>query len=101
MWFTMINESFICEHCWKTVEKHPQWSARNHCNFCLYSKHLDDIFPWDRQSKCGGSMQPTWIDHKKNKGYMIIHTCLKCNKKMFNKVSDDDAFIEFVKRYNQ
>jgi len=45
MAFKMINESFICENCNKTIEKHPEGSARNHCPFCLYSKHMDKDFP--------------------------------------------------------
>jgi len=46
MWFKMINESFVCENCSKEILKHPEWSARNHCPFCLHSKHLDKDFPW-------------------------------------------------------
>jgi DNA-directed RNA polymerase subunit RPC12/RpoP len=41
----MINESFTCENCGKEIEKHPEGSARNHCPYCLSSKHLDDTFP--------------------------------------------------------
>lgn len=73
MAFIMINESFLCENCWKIIEKHPEGSARNHCPFCLYSKHLDDLFPWDRKSKCNWLMKPVWIDYKKNKWWMIKH----------------------------
>jgi len=49
MWFKMINESFDCENCWNLIEKHPEWSARNHCPYCLFSKHLDnnDLQIWD------------------------------------------------------
>ncbi|WDF05905.1 RNHCP domain-containing protein [Shouchella hunanensis] len=32
-------------------------SYRNHCPFCLYSKH-QDIIPGDRASTCGGLMEP-------------------------------------------
>jgi hypothetical protein len=63
----MINENFICENCGFEVTKHPEGSARNHCPNCLYSKHLDQDFPGDRASDCGGIMQPVGIDHKKNK----------------------------------
>jgi DNA-directed RNA polymerase subunit RPC12/RpoP len=41
----MINESFTCEHCGKDIEKHPEGSARNHCPYCLSSKHMDETFP--------------------------------------------------------
>ncbi|NCO31659.1 RNHCP domain-containing protein [bacterium] len=41
----MINEGFICDNCGKTVDRHPEGSARNHCPFCLHSKHMDEKFP--------------------------------------------------------
>jgi DNA-directed RNA polymerase subunit RPC12/RpoP len=100
MSFTMRNESFVCENCWKEVSKHPEWSARNHCPYCLYSKHLDDFIPWDRQSNCFGMMPPIDIDYKKNKGNMIKHKCSKCQKEILNKVSPDDNFLDFVKKRN-
>jgi len=97
MWFIMINDSFICENCEKKVEKHPNWSARNHCPYCLHSKHLDDILPGDRASACSWIMKPIWIDHKKNKWNMMRHKCSVCNKEMLNKIAPDDDFISFQK----
>ena len=38
--FTEIDESFICENCGKKVEK-LGYSCRNHCPYCLHSKHVD------------------------------------------------------------
>jgi len=97
----MINEQFICDNCSKKVKKHPKWSARNHCPYCLYSKHLDKYFPWDRNSDCKGLMKPTGIDYKKNKGYMIKHICQKCDKEILNKVAIDDNFLEFSNNINK
>lgn len=45
MTFVMYNESFECEYCQEIVLIHPEGSARNHCPFCLCSKHVDDIHP--------------------------------------------------------
>lgn len=101
MWFKMINDSFVCENCLKTIEKHPEWSARNHCPFCLYSKHMDKDFPWDRLSDCFWIMKPIWIDFKKNKWNMIKHKCEKCSKEILNKVAPDDNFIELVQKINK
>ena len=36
--FTEIDEEFICEHCGKLVPK-LEYSCRNHCPYCLYSKN--------------------------------------------------------------
>ena len=101
MWFKMINDSFECENCHKQITKHPEGSARNHCPFCLYSKHLDDKFPGDRNSKCLWIMKPIDIDFKKNKWNMIKHKCIKCWKEILNKVAPDDAFLEFVQKRNK
>ena len=88
--FTMINNSFTCENCGKEVKKHPSGSARNHCPHCLYSKHLDAKFPGDRLSECHGLMKPVWLDHRKNKGLMLVQECQKCKKKMLNRIAEDD-----------
>ncbi len=98
--FTMINEWFSCENCQKEITKHPTGSARNHCPFCLHSKHLDKEFPWDRLSECFWLMKPVWIDFKKNKWNMIKHKCTKCEKEILNKVAPDDNFLDFVKKIN-
>ena len=96
MWFIMINESFTCENCNKSVLKHPEGSARNHCPFCLFSKHLDSDFPGDRLSKCLWVMEPIGIDNKKNKWWMILHKCKKCKKEIPNSVASDDHFTDFI-----
>jgi len=101
MSFKMINDQFNCENCLKEITKHPEWSARNHCPFCLYSKHMDKDFPWDRKSECLWLMKPIWIDYKKNKGNMIKHKCQKCWKEILNKVAPDDNFLEFVQKINK
>ena len=101
MWFNMINDNFECENCWKSISKQPEWSARKHCPRCLYSKHLDQDFPWDRKSKCLWLMSPIDIDYKKNKWNMIKHRCCKCWKEILNKVAPDDNFLEFIEKRNK
>ena len=58
--FNMIDESFICENCGKEVTR-LGYTARDHCPFCLYSKHLD-INPGDRENTCKGLMRPIGIE---------------------------------------
>ena len=101
MAFIMINESFLCENCGKMIDKHPLWSARKHCPFCLCSKHLDKEFPWDRASNCLWLMHPIWIDYKKNKWWMIKHRCVKCKKEIINKIAPDDEYVDFVRKLNK
>ncbi len=47
--FTEIDEEFICENCGKKVEK-LGYSCRDHCPYCLHSKHVDKN-PGDRRRK--------------------------------------------------
>ena len=60
------TESFLCTHCGRPVTAQGAGSDhRNHCPYCLYSKHLD-ITPGDREADCGGSMEPIAVWVRKN-----------------------------------
>lgn len=98
--FTMKDEKFICEQCKKKVEK-LNYTARDHCPFCLYSKHVD-IFPGDRSNPCLGSLKPIGIEKFKNT-YKIIYRCIKCQETHKNKIANDDnmdLIIELSKNVN-
>lgn len=85
--FTMKDENFICENCGKSVEK-LNYTARDHCPHCLYSKHVD-IMPGDRANNCKGLLKPIGIEKFKG-SYKIIYKCIKCNKFHKNIVANDD-----------
>ena len=85
--FNMIDEEFICENCGKKVEK-LNYTARDHCPFCLYSKHVD-INPGDRQNNCKGLLEPIDIE-KYNSTYKIVYKCEKCGKLHKNIMAKDD-----------
>lgn len=82
------NTAFKCEHCGSQVEPLTNGSFRNHCPYCLHSKHMDNK-PGDRASLCKGLMIPVGIDYSSKKGYQIIHHCKKCGKINRNKVAVD------------
>ena len=89
----MVNEDFICENCGKDVEK-SSYTARDHCPYCLYSKHVD-INPGDRENKCHGLLEPIAVE-KYRDTYKIIYKCQKCgeiHKKILHK---DDDFTKIV-----
>jgi len=99
--FNMIDEEFICEKCNKKVEK-LNYTARDHCNYCLYSKHVD-IMPGDRKNECMGLLKPIGIEKYKNT-YKIIYRCEKCNQLHKNIMATDDDFdkiIELSKNINE
>ena len=50
--FTKRDESFVCENCGMEVEK-LVYSSRDHCPYCLCSKHVDKL-PGDRAEDCKG-----------------------------------------------
>lgn len=63
--FTKIDEEFVCENCGRVVPK-LGYTCRNHCPYCLYSKHLD-INPGDRAETCHGILEPIGIRNKSQK----------------------------------
>ena len=85
--FTMIDENFICENCNKYVEK-LKYTARDHCPYCLYSKHVY-INPGDRLNTCKGMLKPIKIEKFKDT-YKIIYECEKCKKLHKNIMANDD-----------
>ena len=85
--FNMIDESFICDNCGKNVGK-LNYTARDHCNFCLYSKHVD-IMPGDRKNSCLGLLEPIGIEKYKDT-YKIIYKCRKCHQIHKNIMASDD-----------
>ncbi len=91
--FTMRNESFVCEHCGQKVEK-SDYTARDHCPYCLYSKHVD-INPGDRLNTCQGLLKPIGIEKFKDT-YKIIYQCEKCHTIHKNIALKDDSIERII-----
>ena len=85
--FTENDNEFICEKCNKKVDK-LLYSSRDHCPYCLYSKHVD-INPGDRANECKGLLKPVGIEKFKDT-YKILYKCTKCNKEHKNIMANDD-----------
>lgn len=95
--FHMMDESFICEHCGKKVET-LNYSARDHCPYCLYSKHVD-ILPGDRANTCKGLLKPIGIEKYKDT-YKILYRCDKCHEPHKNIIAKDDDMDQIIKLSN-
>ena len=93
--FTKIDEEFICENCGKKVSK-LGYTSRNHCPYCLHSKHLD-INPGDRAEECHGILEPIGLETHSKKGYVIVFRCKKCGAIRKNKTAEDDNMEEIIK----
>lgn len=92
--FTMIDENFICEVCGSEVFK-LNYTARDHCNICLCSKHVD-INPGDRASFCQGILKPISIEKGSKDKYKIVYKCQKCGMIKRNVMADDDNFEKML-----
>lgn len=92
--FTMRDENFICEKCHKEVSP-LGYTARDHCPYCLYSKHVD-INPGDRENTCKGLLKPIGIEKFKDT-YKILYRCEKCHELHKNIVAKDDDMNMIIK----
>lgn len=97
-----INSDFRCVHCGNHVSAEV-WLAgvnnRNHCPYCLWSRHMDLFKAGDRLSACKSPMRPVGLTFKhRRKKYasaangelMIIHQCVECESLSINRVAADD-----------
>lgn len=82
------NTEFVCENCSQTILPLSNGSYRNHCPFCLYSKHMD-IIPGDRNNMCHGLLRPIGVKYHSKKGIQIVHKCVKCGEVKVNIIAED------------
>lgn len=85
--FKKNDSGFICENC--GVEVPPlEYSSRDHCNSCLFGKHVDNN-PGDRANDCHGLLKPVGLKTSSGKN-QIVYDCSKCNKRAYCVVAVDD-----------
>jgi hypothetical protein len=84
------GSSFRCHHCHRDVPMDALGTQhRNHCPFCLWSRHVDDE-PGDRASECLASMEPIAISVRKDGEWVLIHRCNGCGELSSNRTAGDD-----------
>mgnify|MGYP002621299112 CR=1 FL=1 len=84
------DDSFTCRVCGRPVVPAGAGSDhRNHCPNCLSSLHVD-ITPGDRESDCGGIMEPISIYVRPDGEWALIHRCKKCGELKINRIAADD-----------
>jgi hypothetical protein len=96
------NGDFYCNNCnqWVPFTNSMGTKHRNHCLYCLWSKHVDNQISGDRASKCRASMEPIGLTFKhegldkygrpRQGEIMIVHECTSCNKISINRIAADD-----------
>jgi len=87
------EQGFICGHCKRFIGPLPSGGHhRNHCPFCLYSRHVDAARSGDRLSDCRSLMAPIGAFQRPNGEHVIVHRCLGCGFERFNRIAADDDF---------
>lgn len=93
--FVKNDDGFACVHCGRQVPP-LRYTSRNHCPFCLWSRHLD-VNPGDRAADCGAPMMPATAEPDPKKGFVITHLCTVCGARRRNKAADDDDRTLLIK----
>lgn len=100
---------FECVNCgqWVPINDFIGTKNRNHCQLCLWSKHVDGDVAGDRSAGCHGKMKPVGLTFKqagedkygkpRQGELMIIHECTKCGKVSINRIAGDDKPDEILK----
>lgn len=91
--FSKNDNFFICENCGNEV-KPLNYTSRDHCPYCLYSKHVD-INPGDRLNTCKGLLKPIGIEKFKDT-YKIIYKCNNCKTLHKNIMANDDDMNKII-----
>lgn len=91
--FVKKEENFVCRVCKKEVKG---TGYTNHCPNCLWSRHVDEEIPGDRDSNCKGLMEPIKAEVEGGE-YVLMHKCTRCGKKTRNITSKEDNFEEIIK----
>jgi len=97
-----INADFTCKHCGRFVSAHSIVSGvvnRNHCPYCLHSRHVDLFEAGDRLCACKSLMAPVALTLKRNRDkytsqrggeLMLVHRCTHCGELVINRIAADD-----------
>ena len=101
-YFMDINADFICKHCSQFVSARTAISGvvnRNHCPYCLHSRHVDLFAAGDRLCACKALMEPVGLAFKRTRDkyagaaqgeLMLVHRCETCGDLSLNRIAADD-----------
>ncbi len=103
---------FNCVVCHSPVSSDPILSGvnnRNHCPYCLSSRHVDLLKAGDRMNACKAPMHAIGLAWKKSKNkygskrgeLMIVHQCNECNGISINRIASDDDLDKLIDLFNK
>jgi DNA-directed RNA polymerase subunit RPC12/RpoP len=105
------NQDFRCIRCKNHVSSDPILAGvnnRNHCPYCLHSRHVDWRKAGDRMAACKAEMRPVGLTLKlspkkyasENSGeLMLVHQCADCGKLSINRIAADDDYDRILEVY--
>ena len=97
------NADFKCLHCRGYVSSAEMLAGvgnRNHCPYCLWSRHLDLFEAGDRLAACKAPMRPVGLTLKRSRNkyasavsgeLMLVHLCTECDRISINRIAADDV----------
>ena len=102
---------FRCAYCGYIVSSAHRLSGvnnRNHCPYCLWSRHLDLYAAGDRLSACKAPMQPAALTTKRSRNkyrhghgeLMLVHLCTDCGYVSVNRIAADDDADTLLEIFN-
>lgn len=103
-----INVDFTCKQCGAYVSARKMISGvlnRNHCPYCLCSRHVDLFKAGDRLCACKAIMPPVGLTLKKSRDkyavnhrgeLMLVHRCEVCGDLSINRVAADDDPLKLL-----
>lgn len=108
-----INQDFRCIHCGYMVPATYIVAGvrnRNHCPYCLWSRHLDWREAGDRLSACRAPMRPVGLTTKQSRNkyaderdgeLMLVHQCSECGVLDINRIAADDDAVGLMEVFEQ
>jgi hypothetical protein len=98
--------------CHQPINADPLLSGvnnRNHCPYCLTSRHVDLYQAGDRLNACKASMQAIGLAWKKSRNkygtsngeLMIVHRCDECETISINRIAADDNLDKLVNLFEE
>ncbi|QRN82560.1 RNHCP domain-containing protein [Chloroflexota bacterium] len=112
-YFDDFNADFTCKNCGRYVSARTAVSGvvnRNHCPYCLHSRHVDLFEAGDRLCACKGVMAPVGLTVKRSRDkyarglqgeLMLVHRCQTCGGLSINRIAADDDSIRILESLSQ
>lgn len=100
-------EVIRCQHCHEPIGNGSREEIgtrnRNHCPNCLWSVHVGETSPKDRNSDCCAGMEPVALTIKMDHHgeLMLVHVCTQDKTVRFNRLAADDNSFQIEEVFSR